>query len=223
MKLFQSMNQPRGLTGNYDVADVTAYAGEFDTSAIEVIRTAPVWMTRAERLLLFTLAFTLRPARYLEIGTLHGGSALIVCTAMDASGAAGKIVCLDPRPQVAPETWARLQHRAALVTGLSPDALPQAMQAAGGRFDLILIDGDHTRAGVARDANAVLDVAAKGCHVLFHDCFNPEVEAGIDAFARKHASRLVDAGPMTREITTQAHASGATEPWGGLRLIEVAR
>lgn len=223
MKLFKT-NQPKPeLTPEYDVTDVTAYAGDFDISAVEVIRTAPVWMTRAERLLLFTLAFTLRPQRYLEIGTLHGGSALIVCSAMNAGQTDGRIVCLDPRPQIAPETWARLQQRATLITGLSPTDLPQAKQAVGGDFDLILIDGDHTRAGVLRDATAILTVTAPGAHILFHDCFNPTVRAGIDEFARKHANRLADSGPLTREITTEALPNGARVSWGGLRLVEVRR
>jgi predicted O-methyltransferase YrrM len=223
MKFFKAGSSKSELTHEVAVADVTAYAGDFDTGYVEVIRTAPVWMTRAERLLLFTLAFTLRPQRYLEIGTLHGGSALIVCSAMNAGQTDGRIVCLDPRPQIAPETWAQLQQRATVVTGLSPQALPQAQQAAGGAFDLILIDGDHTRAGVLRDANAVLSVASPGCHILFHDCFNPDVKSGIDEFARKHAARLVDSGPMTREITSEVLPNGARMPWGGLRMIEVQR
>jgi predicted O-methyltransferase YrrM len=223
MKFFKTGSSKSELTPDVAVADVTAYAGDFDTGYVEVIRTAPVWMTRAERLLLFTLAFTLRPQRYLEIGTLHGGSALIVCSAMNAGQTDGKIVCLDPRPQIAPETWAQLQQRATVVTGLSPQALPQTREAAGGNFDLILIDGDHTRAGVLRDANAVLSVASPGCHILFHDCFNPDVKSGIDEFARKHAHRLVDSGPMTREITSETLPNGERVAWGGLRMIEVQR
>lgn len=205
----------------HTLTDVTAYAAEFDPAAIDIVRTAPVWMTRAERLLLFTLTFTLRPARYLEIGTLHGGSALIVCAAMDALGSDGKIVCLDPRPQVAPEDWQRLSHRAALITGLSPQALPAARDAAGGSFDLVLIDGDHTRAGVQRDANGVLSVIADGGHILFHDCFNPDVKAGIDAFARGQRSRVIDSGPLTREITADQLPDGSRVPWAGLRLMQV--
>ncbi len=203
--------------------DVSDYIGEFDPRAVEVIVNAPVWMTRAERLLLFTLTFTLRPRRYLEIGTLHGGSALIVCGALDASGNTdAKIICLDPRPQVAPETLDKIHHRATVITGYSPQDLPQAQQAVGGGlFDLVLIDGDHSRNGVMRDAEGVLAHVAKGAHLLFHDCHNPEVRAGIDSFARKYARRLADAGPMTREITTADSPGGKSGPWGGIRMMEV--
>lgn len=193
-----------------------------DPAVHTLIAAAPVWMTPAERWLLFTLAFTLRPERYLEIGTLHGGSALLVAAAMDNVGSDGRLVCLDPEPKIAPEHWARLQHRAKLLRGLSPHALPEARSLAGGLFDLILIDGDHTGAGVLRDATGVLTVAAPGAYLLFHDCFNPDVASGIDAFMRDNQARVRDLGPLTREITHEADQAGGQAVWGGLRLAVVS-
>jgi cephalosporin hydroxylase len=193
-----------------------------DPTLVGVVETAPVWMTPAERLILFTLAFTLRPARYLEIGTLHGGSALLVATAMDATATSGTLVCLDPNPQIAPEHWARLQHRATQLRGFSPDALPEAQRTAGGPFDLVLIDGDHTGAGVLRDATGVLTVTSPGSHILFHDCFNPDVAGGIEEFFRGHAGRVHDVGPLTREITHEPDHNGVPTVWGGLRLAVVS-
>jgi hypothetical protein len=201
------------------LVDVSDRHTGFDPSVLELIATAPVWMTRAERLLLFTLAFTLRPARYLEVGTLKGGSALLVNAAMEALGGDGRLVCLDPNPQISDDHWAQLRRRATLVRGLSPDALPEAKHLAGGPFDLILIDGDHTAAGVLRDATGVLSVAASGAHVLFHDAFNADVGSGIDEFVRGHAGRVCDVGPLTREITTERAPDGSRVVWGGLRLI----
>ncbi len=64
--------------------DVTPFAGEFDLTWLSEIEVAPVWMTRAERLLMFTMAFCLRPLAYVEIGTFQGGSALMVGSALDA-------------------------------------------------------------------------------------------------------------------------------------------
>jgi predicted O-methyltransferase YrrM len=192
-----------------------------DPAVLAVVETAPVWMTPAERLALFTLSFTLRPARYLEIGTLHGGSAMLVAAAMDAVGTQGRLVCLDPNPQIAPENWARIQHRATLLRGFSPHALPEAKAQAGGPFDLVLIDGDHTGAGVLRDATGVLTVAAPGAYVLFHDCFNPDVASGIAEFLRTNGDRVYDGGPLTREITHEPDHVGAPAVWGGMRLAIV--
>jgi predicted O-methyltransferase YrrM len=178
-------------------------------------------MTPAERFLLFTLAFTLRPVRYLEIGTLHGGSAMLVAAAMDAVRNDGRLICLDPNPQIAPDKWSTIQHRATLLRGLSPEALPEARALAGGLFDLILIDGDHTGAGVLRDASGALSVASPGSHILFHDCFNPDVASGISEFLRTNVGRVRDAGPLTREITHEPDHNGAPAAWGGLRLVTV--
>jgi predicted O-methyltransferase YrrM len=201
------------------LVDVTDRLGEFDPAVLGILQTAPVWMTPAERLLLFTVAYGLRPARYLEIGTLQGGSALVVAAALDALKTDGRMICLDPNPQVSDAHWEKLRHRAQLLRGFSPDALPEARERAGGPFDLVLIDGEHTAAGVARDARAVLSVVGPGAVMLFHDSFNPDVGQAIDAFVREHAMRVRDNGPMTREITHERLADGSTVVWGGLRLV----
>lgn len=205
------------------VYDVTAFAGEIDLAPLAVIKWAPMWMSRAERLLIYTLMFTLRPSRYLEIGTFQGGSALVVNAAMDALGSDGRIVCVDPEPKIAPENWQKIEHRASLITGYSPDALPQAMAAAGGPFDFVLIDGDHTYNGVVRDANGVLPYVADGAYLLFHDSFFPDVARGIQDFTRQHARQLVDFGSLTREVTFQESAQGEPVRWGGLRMMQVRR
>ncbi|MFM7173520.1 MAG: hypothetical protein ACKO4U_10860, partial [Caldilinea sp.] len=61
--------QLRALQAQVARYDVTPIAGHFDVRWLEPVESAPVWMSRAERLLMFTLAFTLRPQHYLEIGT----------------------------------------------------------------------------------------------------------------------------------------------------------
>lgn len=204
------------------VHDVTPFASEFDIDALDVIRWAPVWMTRAERLLLYTLAFTLRPSRYLEIGTFKGGSALLVNAAMGALGSDGRIVCVDPQPQITPEHWARLEGRASLITGYSPDVLPQAVEVAGGPFDFVLIDGDHTYKGVLRDAEGVLPYVTDRAYLLFHDSHFVDVTRGLNDFARKNADQIVDFGSLTREVTYQETDQGSLR-WGGLRLMQLRR
>jgi predicted O-methyltransferase YrrM len=201
--------------------DVTAHAADIDLADLEVVRWAPVWMTRAERLLLYTLTFTLRPRRYLEIGTLKGGSALLVNAALNSLQAEGRLVCVDPNPQIAPEHWQLLAARTTLLTGYSPDILPQARDTAGGPFDFILIDGDHTYQGALRDGRGVLPFAADGAYLLFHDSFFPDVACAIDELAQ-HAG-LVDYGTLTREVTVQTDGAGRAVEWGGLRMLQVRR
>jgi predicted O-methyltransferase YrrM len=198
-------------------ADVTAFHAQFDLEAISVITKAPVWMTRAERLVLFTLAFTLRPKTYLEIGTLEGGSALIVCAAMDALKLDSKIICIDPMPQIQDENWHKLEHRATLLKAFSPDALAEAYSIAGEPFDLVLVDGDHSYKGVLRDGKGVLPYCRKGAYILFHDCFFSDVKRAIDEFVQSSPQKLVDLGPLTREMTVDDQKTS----WAGLRAVQV--
>jgi predicted O-methyltransferase YrrM len=231
MKLINSIlpkkNKPasdaKKVRDSLSLADVTPFATEFDLAHLDVIHWAPVWMTRAERLLIFTLTFTLRPTRYLEIGTLHGGSALMVNAAMNSLNSNGKLVCIDPVPQIAPEHWEILKSRTTLITGYSPDALPEAEAKAGGKFDLVLIDGDHTAKGLLRDAEGVLPHVADNAYLLFHDSFFPEIATALDDFAANHSDILIDFGDMTREITTQKNEAGQSTTWGGLRMMQLRR
>ncbi len=119
----QSSNTPATNKSSYalrpEPVDVTTHYDKVDLTAIEVLGGAPVWMTGAERLALSSLIYGTRPQRYLEIGTLYGGSALIVSAAMDASGNEnGKIVCVDPQPQVSSDHWQQIARRAVMVQGV---------------------------------------------------------------------------------------------------------
>jgi predicted O-methyltransferase YrrM len=228
--LFQSTLMRRGASQRspavepeLPVHDVTHLGAEINLAALDVIRWAPVWMTRAERLLLYTLIFALRPARYLEIGTFKGGSALVVTAAMDSQDADGRLICIDPEPQIDPEHWKRLEHRTTLLRGFSPDILSQAYKVAGGPFDFVLIDGDHTYAGVLRDANGVLPFVADGAYLLFHDSFFGEIAQALGDFAAQHPHEIVDFGTLTREVTLQSGPEGESIRWGGLRLMQVRR
>jgi predicted O-methyltransferase YrrM len=203
--------------------DVTPFAAEIDLASLEVIRWAPAWMTRAERLILYALIFALRPARYLEIGTFQGGSALIVAAAMEAVGSKGRMICVDPEPKIDPEHWKRIQNRASLLRAYSPDILPHACEVAGGKFDFVLIDGDHTSTGVFRDAKGVLPFVIDGGYLLFHDSFYTEIAQALDNFAAENMAQLADFGSLTREVTVPEQSQTRPVRWGGLRMMQVRR
>ncbi|MCX7682698.1 MAG: class I SAM-dependent methyltransferase [Anaerolineae bacterium] len=199
---------------------VTAFPPAIDLATLELVNQAPAWLSPAERLLLYTLIYSLRPARYLEIGTFKGGSALIAIAAMEASANDGKIVCVEPHPQLPEEHQARILTRATLIEGFSPDVLPRAYEVAGGPFDFVFIDGDHTSRGVRRDAEGVLPFVAEGAYLLFHDGFFPDVADGIRSFLTRHSSQVVDCGILTREISPEITSSPSLF-WGGMWLVQV--
>jgi len=215
--IFSKRMQKESTVTSPAFTDVSDYSTQIDLTALEVVRSTPAWLTRAERLFLFTFTFGLRPAGYLEIGTFQGGSAWIVASAMEASGAKGRMVCIEPNPQISPEVWKRIESRVTLIQRYSPDALSQAYQVMGAPFDFVFIDGDHTASGVLRDACGVLPMVAPGGYLLFHDAFNHQVQNGLEEFVQRYAQHVVDCGYVTREVTRTA--SNLAEVWGGLRLM----
>jgi predicted O-methyltransferase YrrM len=168
---------------------------------------------------LYGLVFGLRPQRCLEIGTYRGGSSLVIGAGLDDIGT-GHLVCVDPNPALTPEHWAQLEHHATLLKASSPDALPNALKAAGGPFDFALIDGDHARPGVVRDIEGVLPTLAPSAHIVFHDAHYHGVELAIDDMLRKHADRLTDCGMISVEQTPEDRVEdGHRVIWGGLRML----
>jgi len=176
-------------------------------------------MSMGERVVLYALVYGLRPDRVLEIGTFRGGSSMIISAALDDVGS-GNLVCVDPVPQVAPDNWAQIEHRATMLAGPSPAILDQATAAAGGRFDFALIDGDHSYDGVIADIEGTLPLMADDAHILFHDAHYFEVAEALVETLTRHPDVLIDCGMISTE-QTQDPASGGERPviWGGLRML----
>lgn len=226
-RLFASSrpDQNWGLRASgWEVFDVSAAQNHGDTAAdmlaLDVINWSPASLGRAERLMLYTLTYCLRPRAYLEIGTLNGGSALIVWSAMNALGSDGKIIIIDPDPKISMENWSKLQSRATMVPKFSPQAVDEAFQIAKTTFDLVFIDGDHHHDAVIQDAEAVLRHMSVPGHIIFHDGYNVNVATAVRDFARKHRGRVTDCGMLTREYT---HWDNDTEPWSGFHAVRVTR
>ena len=217
----QSHLQIRHQQLNVERFDVTPFAKEFDLNWLEAVKCAPVWMSRAERLMLFSLTLCLRPRRYLEIGAFLGGSALVVGSALDALKSDGRMYLVEPEPKISHENWQKIAHRADLFEGYSPDILHEVAGKAVHPFDLVLIDGDHTYDGAKRDADGVLPYVACGGYILVHDGFFPDVRRAIDQFVDEHTDRIIDYGLMTREVTTHTGEDGFSAEWGGLRMLYV--
>ncbi len=196
---------------------------EIRPSRFSVIYTAPALMTLSERVILYSTVFGLRPRRCLEIGTNKGGSSLIICAALDDIGA-GHLVCVDQNPLIAPEHWRQLVHHATLLKGASPNILGQALEAAGGKFDFALIDGDHELPGVIRDIEGVLPLLEDEAYMIFHDAHYYQVSQGIDQMLVKYKDRLSDCGMLSAEQTPENRVeNGHPVIWGGLRMVRHRR
>jgi hypothetical protein len=189
---------------------------------MDLLLDAPAMLLLPERILLYALVRGLRPQRCLEIGTHFGGSTVITAAALDDVGE-GKMVCIDPKPQVPEEMWATVAHRATMIRGSSPQSLAEARAAAGGDFDFIFIDGDHKREPVMLDVEGVFDVAAPGAHLLFHDSHFWQVREALDACVAKYPERLLDCGMLSAMGTPNVVTpEGITTRMGGLRMLRIA-
>ena len=144
---------------------------------------------------------------------------MIIVAGLDDIGS-GTLACVDPKPAVRSEHWQTISHRATLFQAASPDILPAASQAVGGKFDFALIDGDHSTEGVVRDIRGVVPLLEEKSYLLFHDAYFHEVAAGIAIALRDFEDSLRDCGFMSTEKTLDPMPGIF---WGGLRLLRYSR
>ena len=183
---------------------------------LDPILHAPDWqMYYGERAALEGLLRLIEPDLSIEVGTARGGSLSSIAA---HSGTVHAFDLVSPPPELR-ERWSNVEFH----VGDSATTLPQtlAILAREGRHvDFALVDGDHSTAGVRRDAEALL--ASDACRrtvIVFHDSSNEEVRAGLEAVRfpehPKVASALLDfipghiarGGPLHLEI------------WRGLALV----
>jgi Methyltransferase domain len=184
------------------------------------VYTSPAELRMPERVMLYSLIFALQPQNCLEIGTFRGGSTAIICGAMDDTGC-GKLACVDPKPQVAPELWSQIKHRCRMFQGASPDILLDVARQTGVEFDIAFIDANHAYDFVRRDIEAVLPLLTSEAYLLFHDAHYPDVRRAVDA-AIMETKELSDCGLISVEPTV-LHENGQSVRWAGLRLVRYRR
>lgn len=171
-----------------------------------------------ERLLMYTITYALRPRNVLEIGTAQGGSAQILCAALD-DRELGRLVCVDMQFQLPDAVWKRIAHRATLVEGMTPGVFPKVREAATEPFDFAFIDGDHSYEGLLADIDGTLPLLADRAALLFHDSHHDRVKGALDDAVQKHAGVLADFGELSFERTTIPPPGPDSGDWGGLRLL----
>lgn len=188
-----------------------------------VVINAPSEMTVSERIFLYSLVRGSRPRRTLEIGSNLGGSAAIMCAALEDivgfKGAKheGTIVGVDPFPRIqVPQ--ADFLGRFTVVKQPSPEGIPEAARIAGGRFDFALIDGIHIHDQVIKDVEGLLPHFDVGGYLLFHDAFHHGVSVAIAELLERHPE-LHDCGyPCGKPALSVATGEVA---YGGFRMLRL--
>lgn len=135
-------------------------------------------MSFAERFALTMVLRARRPGVAIEIGSLHGGSLSVIHHYAD------KVYSIDPNPEVAGKLAADFP-RAEFFTAPSDAVLPDLLarlESDGADLGFILVDGDHSEAGVRRDLEAILRYRPAGeLFVLMHDSFNPDCRRAMES------------------------------------------
>jgi hypothetical protein len=179
--------------------------------------TASHWqMTFGERAAIVGLLSELKPALAIELGTAQGGALERIA---EHSAEVHSFDLVAPNPEVA------ALANVTVHTGSSHALLPKLLRELEGRganVDFVLVDGDHTAAGVERDVGDLLaSPAVRRTLILVHDTLNDNVHAGLRrvefAAVPKVAyvdldfvgGHLSEGGPFDKEL------------WGGLGLIIV--
>jgi hypothetical protein len=171
-------------------------------------------MSPGERAAVKGVLGELQPAVAIEIGTAQGGSLRRI------AAAAGHVHAFDESPP--PVDLAELTN-VTFHTGDSHELLPEALEQlerSGARVGFVLVDGDHTSAGVQRDVEDLLaSPAISESLIMLHDTANPEVRSGLDAIDFSAWGKLtwVDLDWVPGFVFREGPSRG--EAWGGLGVI----
>ncbi|KST56708.1 hypothetical protein AO398_10620 [Methylobacterium sp. GXS13] len=157
-----------------------------------------------------------RPKGALEIGVYHGGSLSLT------SQFAKHIIAIDIDPAV-PGRFP-CPPNAELRIGNSVNLIPEALASFRERrlpLNFVLIDADHSEAGVQRDISLVLAYEPEEpLFILMHDSGNPATRRGIKSadWGRNPHLHFVDLDFIPGQIIEHSVANGRAEVWGGLGL-----
>ncbi len=143
-----------------------------------------------ERLMLYALIAGIKPERALEIGRARGGSTVILASAVKHNGS-GVLVSMDPNTWEEHKIHETLRSRlieegVIFLDAYSPAANGEAVAKAGGLFDFVFIDGDHSYEGCLRDIVGCLDFIKPGTFIVLHDAHYGGVQDAVAESISKH-------------------------------------
>ncbi|MGI8557940.1 MAG: class I SAM-dependent methyltransferase [Solirubrobacteraceae bacterium] len=185
-------------------------------SALPMLASSPWQMSFGERAALEGVVSQLRPTLALEIGTAEGGSLRRI------AAHSKEVHSFD---LVAPSRELARLPNVTFHTGDSHQLLPQVLEglaAAGRSIEFVLVDGDHSAAGVRRDLEDILrSTSVRGTVVLLHDTMNPDVREGIESVEALSSPKV-----SLVELDLVPGYLARREPyrlqlWGGLGLVAV--
>jgi cephalosporin hydroxylase len=173
----------------------------------------------SERLAMTAVLARHRPRCSIEVGTYRGGSLSLLAQYSQV------VFSIDIDPSVK-ERLVQFRN-VSFLTGPSAILLPMLLQEladAGMAVDFVLIDGDHSEAGVRSDIECVLaSVPRAPLFVMIHDSFNPGCRRGIlgASWTQSPYVHWIDVDFVPGRIIEHGDDFQG-EMWGGLALAYLA-
>ena len=178
---------------------------------------SPLWlMDHAERAGIIMLLELIRPKVIIEIGARFAGSTLLFSRAADKV----YVIDIDPALKTRCEPLRNVEVRIGDSRRLAGE-LASELRDRGESWDLALVDGDHSAAGVRADLDALLADRPLGpCWISMHDSFNPECRQGILAANwQKPWVHAVEIDFTIGNLMSSPHVF--RRMWGGISLAEL--
>jgi hypothetical protein len=171
-------------------------------------------MAYAEQAALEGVLSTLAPQLSLELGTFRGGSLARI------AAHSAEVHTFDLAVHVS-ERFSNVAYH----VGDSRVTLPAVLRElsrARRNVDFVLVDGDHSRAGVEADVRNLLSSDAISASVIMlHDCANEGVRGGArDAILGAEHVAYAD---LSFVAPVAVEGSLLSESWGGLGIVVVDR
>ena len=168
-------------------------------------------MAPGERAALEGLLADVKPRLAIEIGTAQGGSLERIAAHSE------EVHTFDFEGQVDEAAFPNVTFHHGDNHVLLPRLLA-GFEQAGRNVDFVLVDADHSSAGVRRDLEDLLcSGAVRETFILLHDTMNEGVSSGLEAIDLDAHPKVVfcDLG----FVELDPHARGLREIWGGLGLV----
>jgi hypothetical protein len=219
MPLVALLNMPQSANYDPDLEPVMTKPHVRDQRALRdlpAFSQQPWQMSYGERATIEGVLAMVKPYLAIEIGRAEGGCLRRIAAHSD------QVVSFDIIE--APLELAELPN-VRLLSGDSHVLLPEELEriaSEGHNVDFVLVDGDHTAAGVRSDMQDLLDSPAiQSTIILAHDTLNEEVRQGLQEadYDAHEKVAWVDLDFIPGYVARLSERLG--ECWGGLGLIVV--
>lgn len=158
------------------------------------------WMMHpSERFALIGLISVLAPRRALELGCAKGGLTFWLSRLVD------EVVTVDLDPEIH-SVCRGLQNVTALC--MTTKEATEQFLSQGNRFDLTIIDADHSTEGVRNDLGNALEFSKV---ILLHDTFYPPCRAGVE--------EALEGKDIYFDLELVAGGMQPDGLWGGLGIV----